>query len=149
MQSWFVYTYQSAPHCMECGEPILTECPNPDCKLPLPPGENVADWVPYHNHCPQCGKAYPWRADAVERAKRSIEEEAEVEDWNAAVKERALELVGDIASDKASGSGVATTLKWLAQRGAEGAQSIMLDLVKSIASDALKDALRAHGLNVL
>lgn len=108
----------------------------------------MADWVPYHNNCYACGKPYPWRADAIERAKRSLEEEAEVEGWNVAARDRALELVGEIASDKATGGTVATALKWLGQRGADGARSIIVDTVKSIGSDALKEALRAHGFPI-
>jgi hypothetical protein len=144
--SWFIYTYEAAPYCVICGEPIITQCPNPDCGELLPPGDNVAGWVPYHNHCPSCGSAFPWRAAAIQQANRSIEELADVEDWNVATKDRALELVGEIAADKATGSGVLTTLRWLAQRGAEGAKSVIMQTVKSIGSDALKSYLGAHGL---
>lgn len=147
VQAWFVYAHAPAPHCMKCGEPVITECPNPECSTPLPADDNMGEWVTeYHQHCPACGKPYPWRADAIERARRSLEEAAEVEDWNVAVKDRALELVGEIAADKASGSSVATALRWIEQRGGKGAKSIILDVVKSIGTDALETALRSHDL---
>jgi hypothetical protein len=77
-----------------------------------------------------------------------VEEADEVDKWNIAVKERALELIGDIESDKATGSEVLTAIKWLAQRGAEGARDIIVDVVSSLGSDAVKAYLRSHGISV-
>lgn len=146
MVSWFLFTYESAPFCGKCGKPILTKCPNPECDKPLPAGENIGEWVPYYNHCPHCGQPFPWRADAIEVAKRALEEAAEVDDWNVATKERAMELVDDISADKATASSIETSLKWLAQRGAKGAKSIIIDAVRSIGSNLLAAALRSHGM---
>lgn len=131
---------------MRCGSRILTECPNADCGVPLPPNDHPVEGEEYLGYCPACGHAYPWRERAVQRAKRTLEELAEVEDWNEAAKERALELVDEIATDTATASLIETRLAWLSQRGAEAAKSVIIELVKSIATDGLKAILKAKGL---
>src|SRR5262249_4642996 len=52
--------------CHVCGEPLLGRCPH--CEAPIPgkpmaAGVSLANWsLPVH--CPQCGGAYPWNAQA-------------------------------------------------------------------------------------
>ena len=101
----------------------------------------MADWVPYYNNCDSCGKPYPWRAAAVDQTRKELAELAEVEDWNQAVSDRASELLGDIAGDKVSASGVTTAIRWMEQRGAVGVGRLVLWAVKAIGSEALGKAL--------
>ncbi len=89
-----------------------------------------------------CGRAYPWKAAEIARAKRTLAEQGETENWSDAIKARADELVDDIAADRATASGVAAALEWLALRGGEDATATILDAVERLASATLKQALR-------
>ncbi|MGH7838492.1 MAG: hypothetical protein ACREQC_11810, partial [Candidatus Binataceae bacterium] len=120
--------------------PILFACPA--CGAPLPADPEMLQWVPYHGNCPQCGSAYPWKAADIARAKRTLAERAEVEQWPVAVKARADALVDDIAGDRAAASGVVAGIQWLAQHGAESASGPILDAVERLAGATLKQALR-------
>jgi hypothetical protein len=138
--SWFVDADVAEKFCAKCGAPILFACPA--CKVSLPADGEMLGWVPYHGNCANCGSAYPWKGDEIARAKRTLAEQAETENWDAAVKARADELVDDIAADRAVASGVVAALKWLAQRGAESATATILDTVERLAGATLKQALR-------
>ena len=102
----------------------------------------MLQWVPYYQNCLWCGKAYPWKAAAIERAKRTLAEQAQVEHWSDAVRSRADELVDDIAADRAVASGVVAALNWLEEHGAQSATATILDTLEPLASAALKQGLR-------
>ncbi len=140
--AWFIDVPVAAKHCAKCGDPILIACPA--CNAPLPGDGEMLQWVPYHDNCASCGKPYPWKADAIARAKRTLAEQAEVEDWSDAVKARANELVDDIAADRAAASSVVVALKWLEQNGGEGAPATILDAVERLGSATLKGSLRPN-----
>lgn len=140
--SWLVDAGAAASYCAKCGDPILVACPA--CNGTLPPDGEMLAWVPYHANCGYCGKAYPWKADEIARAKRTLAEQAEVENWSDAVKARADALVDDIAADRTAASGVVAALSWLARGGAENATPTFLDAIERLASATLKQALRAN-----
>jgi hypothetical protein len=108
----------------------------------MPGDGEMLQWVPYHEHCSACGKAYPWKAGAIERTKRTLAEQAEAGKWNDAVAERARDLIDDIAADRASAVSVSAAIKWLEGRGCEGVTETILDAVAQIGSMPLKTALR-------
>jgi hypothetical protein len=139
--SWEIDAAAAAKYCAKCGDPILVACPA--CNNALPADGEMLEWVPYHSNCIYCGKAYPWKADEIARAKRTLAEQAEVENWSDDVKARADALVDDIAADRAAASGVLAALKWLAQHGAESATATILDAVERLGSVTLKQALRS------
>ena len=138
--SWFVEGAIEPAYCLQCGDPILFACPA--CNAALPADGEMLQWVPYHGNCMYCGTAYPWKAAEIARAKRALAEQAEVEHWAPAVTSRAGELVDDIAANRATASGVAAAVKWLAQGGSDGAEATILDAVERLASADLKQALR-------
>jgi len=136
---WYAYSHPAPGFCTTCGAPVIMQCP--DCAALLPAYETAMPGQMYHPHCGNCGKAYPWRAVAIARANRELNELAEVEEWEDAVKERARELIGDIASDNVSASGVRTAIKWMEQRGGEGAGKLVMWTVRAIGSAALAKTL--------
>jgi len=138
--AWFIDAVLAPKYCAKCGDPILVACP--ECSAVLPGDGEMLQWVPYHSNCWQCGKAYPWRAADIARAKRTLAEQAEVEHWSDAVKARADELVDDIAADRPAASGVVAAIKWLELHGAENATPTILDTIERLASTTLKTALR-------
>jgi hypothetical protein len=140
--AWFVDAAVVPKFCAKCGDPILLACPA--CNGTLPADGEMLQWVPYHGNCEYCGKPYPWKADDVARAKRTLAEQAEIESWSDTLKARADELVDDIAADRATASGVDAALQWLAGRGAGGATATIVDAVERLGSAALKQALRAN-----
>ena len=144
--TWDETIKPSTPHCGRCGAVVLTACPSCNRILEGRSYEFATDAQPYDAYCKECGKPFPWRIAAVERAKRTLAVEADVEDWNVAVKDRASEMIDDIASDSAKGSEVVSSLKWLAQRGGEGAKAIIVDTIRSIGPEALKGYLKSQGL---
>ncbi len=140
--SWFVDAADAPKYCAKCGAPILVACPA--CNGTLPGDGEMLQWVPYHANCTYCGQAYPWKADEIARAKRTLAEQAEIETWSDAVKARADELVDDIAADRTAASGVDAALKWLGRRGGESAIATILDTIERLGSATLKQALRSH-----
>jgi hypothetical protein len=144
--TWDTQIRALVEHCGGCGEPILTQCPA--CKKGLDGRDYtfVNNTDVYDAYCNGCGTAYPWRADAIHRAKRALADEADIEQWNTAVTERATEMIDDISRDRTTGAQVITSIKWLGQRGGDGAKAIILDTIKSIGSEALKGYLKGHGL---
>ncbi len=139
--AWLTDASLTPKHCAKCGEAVITACPQ--CNAPLPGDGEMLKWVPYHAYCWQCGNAYPWRADDINRVKRSLAEHAEVQHWDDAVKARADQLVDDIAADRAVPSGVNAALEWLREHGAEQAGPIILDAIDRFAETKLKQALRS------
>jgi hypothetical protein len=139
--SWFVDAVAVPNYCGKCGGVVFVACPA--CNAPLPADAEMLQWVPYYVNCPDCGKTYPWQADEIARAKRTLAEQAENENWSDGVKARAAELVDDIAADRTAASGVDAALQWLANHGAESATATILDTVERIGSATLKQALRA------
>lgn len=140
--SWFLDADAAPPYCAKCGDPILRACPA--CSGAFPADGEMLAWVPYHGYCTYCGKAYPWIAAEIARAKRAFAEQAEIGDWGEAEKARADELVDDIAADRSTASGVAAALQWLEGRGGECATETILDTIERLASATLKQALRAN-----
>ena len=140
--AWLIYAVLAPKHCAKCGDPVLVACPA--CNAALPADGEMLQWVPYHENCWQCGNPYPWKSANIARAKRTLAEQAEVEQWSAAVEARADELVDDIAADRTAASGVLAALEWLAQHGAENATPTILDTIERLASTTLKTALRAR-----
>jgi hypothetical protein len=138
--SWFVEGPVEPAYCLQCGDPILFACPI--CKAALPPDGEMLRWVPYHGNCMYCGTAYPWKAAEIARAKRALAEQADVAQWEPAVRSRADELVDDIAANRASAFGVAAAVTWLARSGGATAETTILDTVERLASAELKQALR-------
>jgi hypothetical protein len=138
--SWLVDPAVVEKYCAKCGDPILIACPT--CDATLPADEGMLQWVPFYGNCMSCGRAYPWKAAEIARAKRTLAEQGETENWSDAIKARADELVDDIAADRATASGVAAALEWLALRGGEDATATILDAVERLASATLKQALR-------
>jgi len=138
--AWSLDPEFGVKYCPKCGDPILTACPT--CERVLPADAEMLQWVPYYQNCLWCGKPYPWKAAAIERAKRTLSEQAQVEHWNDAVRSRADELVDDIAADRAVASGVVAALSWLGEHGAQSATETILDTLEPLASAALKQALR-------
>lgn len=142
--TWDTQKRTMTPACGKCGATILTACPN--CSKPFPGEADFRDDIPYRfDYCVHCASAYPWTASKIEYAKRTIIEEAEVESWNAAVKERALELIDDIATQRATGPGLVTAFKWLGQRGGESAKIILVEVVKTIGTESVKGYLVTNG----
>lgn len=140
--SWLIDAAVAPQYCTKCGDPILVACSA--CNSTLPGDGEMLQWVPYHGNCTYCGKAYPWKAADIARAKRALAEQGEVETWSDAVKARADELVDDIAADRTTASGVVAALNWLERRGAESATATILDTIERLASADLKQALRAN-----
>lgn len=138
--AWLIDPLVAANFCPKCGEPIILACPS--CNSPLPADGEMLQWVPYDGNCGNCGKAYPWKAGEIARAKRTLAEQAEAEGWIDQVKERADALVDDIAADRAAPSAVVAALDWLAHHGGESATATILDTVERLATAALKQALR-------
>jgi len=138
--AWLIDAVLAPKFCAKCGDPILVACPA--CNGVLPADGEMLQWVPYHENCWQCGKAYPWKAANLARAKRTLAEQAEVEHWSDAVKARADELVDDIAADRSAASAVVAAVKWLELHGAESATPTILDAIERLASTTLKTALR-------
>jgi hypothetical protein len=138
--AWHVEPDVEVGFCPKCGDRILLECPA--CHAALPPDPSMLQWVPYHSNCASCGKAYPWIAAEISRAKRTLAEQAEVEHWDEGLRARAEELVDDIAADRVTASGVVAALRWLAQRGATSAETAILEEVDKLASATLKQGLR-------
>lgn len=140
--AWLIDPSVAVAFCAKCGERILVACPA--CNNTLPADGEMLEWVPYHAHCTYCGKAFPWIADEVARAKRTLAEQAELERWSDAVRARADELVDDIAADRTAPSGVVAALKWLAAHGGESAAPTILETIERLAGVTLKQALRAN-----
>ena len=140
--AWLIDAVLAPKYCSKCGDPVLVACPV--CNAVLPADGEMLQWVPYHENCWQCGKAYPWKAANIARAKRTLAEQAQVEQWSEAAKARADELVDDIAADRTAASGVLAALDWLAQDGAESATPTILHAIERLATTALKTALRAR-----
>jgi hypothetical protein len=138
--AWLTEAVLAPQYCAKCGDPVIIACPQ--CSAPLPGDGEMLKWVPYHAYCWHCGNAYPWIAADIERAKRALSEQAEVEHWDDAVKARADELVDDIAADRAAASGVNAALQWLSIHGAEHATPTILDAIDRLADVKLKTALR-------
>jgi hypothetical protein len=139
--AWLLDAPIAPKHCAKCGDPIIISCPQ--CSAMLPGDGEMLQWVPYHAFCWRCGKAYPWTAADIERAKRSLREQAEVEGWDTAVKARSEELIDDIAADRVSASSVNAAVQWLSVHGAENATPIILDAIERLADMKLKQALRS------
>jgi hypothetical protein len=139
--SWFVDPGAAPQYCAKCGDPILVACP--ECSDALPADGEMLAWVPYHAYCMTCGKAYPWTAAEIARAKRALAEQAQTGNWSEAVRARADELVADIAGDRATPSWVVAALQWLAEQGAESATETILDTIEKLAGATLKQGLRA------
>lgn len=139
--SWFVDPSLVPGRCPKCGEPVLVACPA--CSAPLPPDGEMLQWVPYHGNCMQCGAAYPWKAADVARAKRTLAEFAETEQWDLLVRERADALIDEIAADRGTPSAVEAALRWLAGHGASSARAAVLDFLDTLPDASLKQALRA------
>jgi hypothetical protein len=104
----------------------------------------MLEWVPYHGNCPECGNAYPWKADDIARVKRTLAEQAEVEAWSNTAKARADEVVDEIAGDRATPSSVLAAMNWLAMSGAETARTTIVDAVDRLGSTELKQSLRSN-----
>ncbi|HTJ26020.1 MAG TPA: DUF2321 domain-containing protein [Candidatus Limnocylindria bacterium] len=139
--SWSIDAANAPSYCAKCGDRILLVCPA--CNGALPDDPEMLAWVPYHTNCTSCGRAYPWKADAIARAKRTLAEQAEIENWSDTIKARADDVVDDIAADRAAPSAVIAALAWLARHGAESATETILDAVERLASPTLKQSLRA------
>jgi hypothetical protein len=142
LASWFIEPDTVPAYCKKCGAPVLVACPS--CGVALPGDPDMLSWVPYHGNCPHCGKPYPWKADDIARAKRTLAEQAEVEGWGEAVRKRADELVDDLAAARATAAEVLAAVEWLARRGAESARDTIVDAVARIATPTLQQALRAE-----
>lgn len=140
--SWFVDPTLIPEFCPKCGDPVLVACPS--CNRPLPPDGEMLQWVPYHGNCMYCGQPYPWKADEILRAKRTIAEQAEVEHWEPAVKARAEELVDDIAADRATSSDVDAAVRWLDLHGGGAAVLTIIEAVERLGGVTLRQALRAN-----
>ncbi len=140
--SWFVDPTLVPKFCPKCGARVLVACPA--CDAVLPADGEMLQWVPYHPHCMHCGAAYPWIADEVARAKRTLAEQGEVDRWSDDVKARADELVDDIAGDRVTSSGVGAALSWLTLHGGGGGSAAIVDAVERFGSLDLKQALRAN-----
>jgi hypothetical protein len=140
--AWILEAPLAPKYCAKCGARIIIACP--ECNATLPGDGEMLQWVPYHAYCWQCGKAYPWRADDIARAKRTLSEQAEVEHWSDAVKARAEQLVDDIAAERAAASEINATLQWLGRHGAENAAPTILDTIERLAAMELKQALRSN-----
>jgi hypothetical protein len=140
--AWLTEAILAPKHCAKCGDPIIVACP--ECKAVLPGDGEMLAWVPYHAYCWQCGRAYPWRANDIARAKRALSEQAEVERWGDEVTARATELVDDIAADRTAASGVNATIQWLSSHGAENAVPTILDAIDRLADMKIKQALRSN-----
>ena len=138
--AWFVEGQIDATHCLQCGDPILFACPA--CRRALPADGEMLQWVPYHGNCMYCGTAYPWKAAEIARAKRALAEQADIQRWDAAKTSRAQALVDDIAANRATASGVAAAVKWLAHDGGDVAEATLLDTVAQLGNAELKQALR-------
>jgi hypothetical protein len=139
--SWFVYTYEAAPYCVTCGEPLITQCPNPDCAKPLPAAENIGDWVPYHNNCPNCGKAFPWHAAAIERAERIVRMQSEIHQLDDATAKELARFAQDVAQHKATPAEVSTFGQWFRiKAGIESARAVgaaLKDIATSVISEVI------------
>lgn len=138
--AWLVEGPIDAACCLQCGDPILFACPA--CHRALPADGEMLQWVPYHGNCMYCGAAYPWKAAEIARAKRALAEQADTKHWSAAKTVRADELVDDIAANRATASGVAAAVKWLAHEDGDVAEATVLDTVARLANADLKQALR-------
>ena len=138
--AWLVEPDVPVGYCPQCGGEVLFACPA--CHAVLPPDGEMLKWVPYHTHCSSCGKPYPWIAADVERAKRTLAEQAQVEKRSDDVSARANALVDDIIADRAAPSEVVATVKWLEHSEAESAASTILETVERLGSVNLKQALR-------
>jgi len=108
----------------------------------------MGDWVPYHNYCSSCLKPYPWIGDRLARAKRMIEDESDIQAWDVATKERALELADDLAADRLEPQAISTTARWIEQRAPKEAVGFVWEIVKSLATDSAKNWLRSKGMPV-
>ncbi len=139
--SWFLEPLDEIGYCQKCGAAILVACPA--CNAAFPPDGEMLKWVPYHTNCIRCGKPYPWIAADIARAKRTLAERAEVENWSEAPKARASDLVDDIIADRAAPSEILATLKWLAQHDCESAEPTILEAIERLGSAGLKQALRS------
>ncbi|MBV8354468.1 MAG: DUF2321 domain-containing protein, partial [Candidatus Eremiobacteraeota bacterium] len=100
-------------------------------------------WVPYHSNCTSCGKPYPWKANDLERLRRTLAEQAELDGWDDVAKSRAQELLDDIAADRIAPSSAQSGLRWLEHRGAAGATATLLDAIERLGALPLKQSLRA------
>ncbi|MBV8073990.1 MAG: DUF2321 domain-containing protein [Candidatus Eremiobacteraeota bacterium] len=138
--TWYVEPAVELAFCPRCGEGVLRACPH--CRAPLPADAEMLQWVPYHAHCGACGKAYPWRAREIARAKRTLAEQAEVEGWDGELAARANEMLDDLIAERAAPSAIVAGLRWLSAHGAESATPAMLDAVERLGTAELKTALR-------
>jgi hypothetical protein len=138
--SWFTEPSDVGRYCGKCGAAVILACPS--CNAPLPGDPEMLQWVPYHGNCPECGKAYPWKADDVARAKRTLAEQAQVEAWSDVVKARADELVDDIAADRATASSVSAALNWLSANGAETARGTIVETIDRLGGESLRHLVR-------
>ena len=139
--AWHVDPSLVPPFCPKCGERVLVACPA--CGAALPANEDQLEWIPYHANCVQCGAPYPWKTADVERAKRAVAEQAEVDRWDDALRARADELIADISADRAAPAGVRAGLRWLAAHAGDDATEAILDLIDRLPQPELKRALRS------
>ena len=140
--AWFLEEGVDAGFCPKCGEKALRSCP--ECHAPLPPDPEMLKWVPYHGYCTSCGEPYPWIAADVARARRTIEQQAQVEKWTDEMRTRGLALVDAIVAERATPSELLATVKWLELSGSENATNAILDAVGLLGGADLKTALRPH-----
>ena len=128
----------NAPHCDQCGEPGISECPS--C------GESIRGhyWgvlsigydVP--RHCHGCGKPYPWTERALEAARELI---ALSDKLSVQEKEEFSKAVAEITSDTPKSKVAVQKIKThSAKAGREIAQGVR-DIAVNIASEAVKKIL--------
>lgn len=118
-------------HCRTCGASAISHCPHCNARL-LGDYPHVRGFMttppPF---CYECGNAYPWYADAIERANRIIEMQIALHNIDDATAGELRRFAGDIVRDKVTPQEVETFGQWFRKIGG-------VDAAKAI-GNALKD----------
>jgi hypothetical protein len=128
--------------CEQCGEASIRQCPS--CEAPIR-GEYQAEGVVVigaafsaPSHCHNCGKPYPWterRAQALKELLQELEELSQIE------RDNLEKSIPDILSETPeTPTAVLLFKKLFVKLGANGSKA-MIDLLKNVATDYVKQQL--------
>lgn len=129
--------------CERCGAPTMAGCLHCNSRI-LGEWSNVyeASSVPPPLHCTGCGRAFPWRAAALERARRVSEMEAEIRGFDQQTREQLAAFTELVAEERATPDEASTFGQWFRQKAGPEAARTIGGVLKDAATSAIADIIR-------
>lgn len=129
-------------YCEECGAATMHKCKS--CDAPVLgdwPNATVLGVVSPPAHCTNCGKPYPWRLEALQRAERTARMQAEIHDLDSDTREELNRFTLSVAQNKVTEADVSTFGRWFKKKAGLEAAKAIGGALKDIATDVIATAI--------